>query len=113
MEDPTYLEEDGYTYSYPPVSELPPSDVGKTSIGLQWGILGEPTGAQLIATTSLVSAFWTTNALEYFQMDVGLGGTYTINDQIQFHATVNAAPRYRKALTLGYDFHTGVRYLFD
>ena len=28
----------------------------------------------------------------------GVGATYTINDQYQFHSTVSLAPRYRKQL---------------
>ena len=39
--------------------------------------------------------------MEYFSPEVGGGVTYTIADQIQFHGTITAAPRYRKEVFLG------------
>ena len=111
--NPEFTEEEGYEYTFPEYDSLSPTDVGVTSIGLQWTLLGDPTGAQLMATTSLSSAFWTPQSTEYFLIDVGLGGSYTVQDRFQTYATINFAPRYRKSLSMGINTCIGARILFD
>lgn len=118
LNNPTYTvtnDEDGnpYTYTHPDYESVPARDDGALTVGLQWGVWGEPTGFQVTALTALTSGFWTIDNLEYFSPEVGAGVTYTIADQIQFHGTVTAAPRYRKQLYLGANSYVGVRYLFD
>ena len=111
--NPVFTEEEGYEYAYPDYDSLGPTDVGLTGIGLQWTVWGDPTGVQAIATTSLSSAFWTPQSTEYFLIDVGLGGSYTVQDRFQTYATVNFSPRYRKALSVGMNTFVGARVLFD
>jgi hypothetical protein len=118
INNPEYTEtkdENGnsYTYTHPDYSTSEPRNDGLISVGLQWGLWGEPTGFQVIAATSFASGFWTIDNLEYFIVEVGPGVTYTINDQYQFHSTVCFAPRYRKQMYLGMTTYAGVRYLFD
>jgi hypothetical protein len=118
LNDPTYTvdkNDDGenYTYSHPDYASEDDRDDGVISVGLQWGIWGEPTALQIIGVTAFSSGFWTVDSLEYFMPEAGLGATYTINDQYQFHSTVSLAPRYRKGLLWGTNAVAGVRYLFD
>ena len=113
LQNPSYLEEEGYTYEHPNYDELTPRDDGVISIGLQWGIWGEPTAFQVIGTTSLASGFWTVDNLEYFVLDAGVGAMQTLNDQLQFYGTVNFSPRYRKQLLVSSNAFVGARFLFD
>ncbi len=118
LNNPTYTvtnDEDGnpYSYTHPDYESVDARDDGLLTVGLQWGVWGEPTGFQVTALTALTSGFWTIDNLEYFSPEVGAGVTYTIADQIQFHGTVTAAPRYRKQVYLGANSYVGVRYLFD
>ena len=100
-------------YTHPPYNTLETSNTGSTSIGLQWGLWGNPTGFQLIGTTVLTAGFWTTANTEYFLPEAGIGGTYTINDTIQLHAELAGGVRYRKAIYTSTNIYAGVRYLFD
>ena len=46
-------------------------------------------------------------------IDIGLGGSYTVQDRFQTYATINFAPRYKKALSMGVNTYIGARVLFD
>jgi len=118
LNDPNYTvtnDDNGepYSYTHPDYSSTTGRNDGLISVGLQWGLWGEPTGFQVIASTAFASGFWTVDNLEYFIFEVGPGVTYTINDQYQFHSTVCFAPRYRKQMFMGVTSYAGVRYLFD
>ena len=118
LQNPTYTvtnDEDGnpYDYTHPDYDSSDARNDGLITVGLQWGLWGEPTGLQVIGVTALTSGFWTIDNLEYFSPEVGAGVTYTIADQVQFHGTLTAAPRYRKQMYLGASSYVGVRYLFD
>ena len=86
---------------------------GIISIGLQWGIFGEPSEFEIIATTMLASGFWTKDSLEYFVLDVGAGATYTLGNNIQVFGVASFSPRYRKQLALGGQATLGARVIFD
>ena len=113
LNKPEMVTEEGYEYFYPPAHELPARNEGLVSIGLQWGIWGEPTEFQIIGTTSLVSGFWTVDNLEYFTPEAAIGATYTVDERVQFQMTLAASPRYRKQLYVGGNSYLSVRYLFD
>ena len=118
LNNPSYTvteDEDGvpYTYEHPDYEAVENRNDGHLSVGLQWGLYGEPTGFQVIGLTALTAGFWTIDNLEYFSPEVGAGVTYTLADQIQFHTTATVAPRYRKQVLLGTNVVAGVRYLFD
>ena len=118
LQNPSYTvatDDDGepYTYTHPDYDNSAARNDGIISVGLQWGLWGEPTGFQVIASTSFAAGFWTVDNLEYFIAEVGPGVTYTINDQYQFHASVVASPRYRKQMYMAATTYAGVRYLFD
>ena len=113
ISNPAVPQDDEHTYTHPDYETLPPRDDGLISVGLQWGLWGDPVGFQVVGVTALSSGFWTIDNLEYFTAEVGGGVTYTINDQIQFHGTVVASPRYRKQIYFATNTYAGVRYLFD
>ena len=110
LEDPDVKGDD---YTHPPYSDTGVDNDGMISIGLQWSLWGDPTGFQLIGTTSLTAGFWTKANTEYFLPEAGLGATYTINDAVQVHSTVAGGVRYRKGMLTSGNFVVGVRYLFD
>ena len=86
---------------------------GLIAIGLQWGIWGEPTGFEVVATTLLTSGFWTVDSLEYFVIDIGAGATYSPQENMQFFGVLSFAPRYRKQFALGGQATVGARVFFD
>ena len=111
--NPEVPSSEEYTYTHPDYESLSPRTDGLISVGLQWGLWGEPTAFQLIATTSLTSCFWTVDNLEYVSLEGGLGATYTLGERIQFHGTAAFSPRYKKQLFLAGNGYLSVRYLFD
>lgn len=111
LENPEIAGDEDYTH--PPYDTLEVNNAGTASIGLQWGLWGNPTGLQLIGTTVLTSGFWTKANTEYFLPEAGVGATYTINDTIQLHGEIAGGIRYRKAVYISSNVYFGVRYLFD
>ncbi|MEC7946502.1 MAG: hypothetical protein VX265_02975 [Myxococcota bacterium] len=106
---------DGSTNDYvcPDYDSLETEPVGAMTVGLQWGLLGDPRGFQLGASLMLGSAFATPDNLEYFIGEPGAFVTYTMNEKYQLLANVNASVRYRKEYNIGANTYVGVRYLFD
>ena len=100
-------------YYFPEESTKGTRDDGLISIGLQWGIWGEPTQFEIIATTLLTSGFWTADSLEYFVVDVGAGATYSVQENIQLFGIASFSPRYRKQLYFAGQATLGARFLFD
>ncbi|MEL6348958.1 MAG: hypothetical protein AAFV53_37990 [Myxococcota bacterium] len=98
---------------FPAASEVGLRTDGVCTMGVQWGLLGDPDGTQLILTSLIGSAFITRDNLEYLVAEVGIGGTYTINNQLQFFGTLNVAGRYRKRVSHTEGAFVGVRYMFD
>lgn len=98
--------------TFPTYGEATRSDLVAT-MGIQWGLLGEPDGQQLVLTTLFGSAFATRDNLEYAIGEVGVGGTMMLNDTLQAFATLNGNVRYRKRLSGEGGAYIGVRYMFD
>jgi len=90
-----------------------PRDVGMISGGLQWGLVGAPTGLQLTLYTGIGSGFLTNDFTEFLTAEIGVGGTYTIQRRIQVHAELTGGLRYRKRFYHTENLTLGVRYLFD
>ena len=104
---------DASTFTHPNYDELENKTIGIMAVGVQWGIVGVPTGFQFGATTMIGSGFMTRENLEFFLGEPGVFVTYTIADNILFMGNVAAAVRYRKAFDFGGTGTVGVRYLFD
>jgi hypothetical protein len=98
---------------YPDYESLGPRDVGVAEIGIQWGLLGDPSGLQLTLTTLIGTGFITSDSTEFFLADAGIGGTWSVAESIQLYANVGANFRHRKTPSYGPAAYAGVRYLFD
>ena len=96
-----------------PAHEEPAVTNGLMRVGVQWGLLGDPSGLQLVMNSMGGTAFATPDNLEYIQLQLDVGATYTINDRIQPFANVSVAGRYRKRVYMTENMFVGVRYLFD
>jgi hypothetical protein len=97
---------------YPTYDETTRTDLIAT-MGVQWGLYGEPDGRQLILTTLFGSAFATLDNLEYAIGEVGIGGTMMLSENLQLAGTLNGNIRYRKRITGAGGAYLGIRYMFD
>lgn len=106
-------ESSEYDYTYPPAHEQGAEQNGLIMVGVQWGLLGDPSGLHLVLNSLGGSAFATPQNLEYVQLELDVGATYTLNERIQPFALASMAARYRKRVVLTENVFIGVRYLFD
>jgi hypothetical protein len=114
-QEPDLSGEEGDTseYVYPAAHEEEAITVGAATVGVQWGIFGDPTGVQFIATTMAGTAFLTSDNLEFFIFEPGVGVSWTTSDRIQVFGNANWQVRFRKTFSQGANVTAGVRYLFD
>lgn len=98
---------------YPAASEQGATIKGLMSVGVQFGVYGDPDGFQLVIDGLLGSCFITDDSLQFLQVDVGPGVTWNATQALQLYGTLAATGRYRKGLSMGGNAYIGVRYLFD
>jgi hypothetical protein len=98
---------------HPDYDALGPRDIGVAEIGIQWGLLGDPSGVQLALSTLVGTGFLTNDSSEFALADVGIGGTFAATESIQLFANVAAIVRHRKIVSYGPAAYAGARYLFD
>ena len=98
---------------YPPAHEQDTRHVGVLGLGIQWGLLGDPTGTQLNVTSVVGSGFLTTDNTEFVLLETGVGGTHNLTETLQLAGTLAATMRYRKGASFGPNAYVGIRYLFD
>ena len=98
---------------HPNYDELGNQHTGVLGLGVQWGLLGDPSDKQLVLTSLVGSGFVTTHNTEYVMLEVGAGGTYNLTDTLQANANLAVTVRNRKQLSVGPNIYAGVRYLFD
>lgn len=110
--DPTLSGVDPSDAIFPVYEESTRTDLA-TTMGVQWGLYGEPDRTQLVLTTMFGSAFATVDNLEYAIGDVGIGGTMMLGDTVQLVGTINAGVRYRKRISMTESAFVGIRYMFD
>ena len=112
--DPAALGEDtSYDYIFPDVEAKGGRTVGAFSVGMQWGLWGDPNGFQVVANSLIGSGFWTVDNLEYALFEAGVGAAYTMNERFQVVGSLDATARYRKRFHFGSDVWVSARYLFD
>lgn len=99
--------------TFPPASEQGWSTVGVMLVGVQWSLLGDPKGKELVLHSLAGTGFATINSLEYLQVDVGPGYNMMLGDRLQLSASLAATARYRKGLSVGPNVYAGIRYIFD
>jgi hypothetical protein len=97
---------------FPVYDETTRTDITAT-MGIQWGLYGDPEMRQLVLTTMFGSAFGTIDNLEYAIGDIGIGGTMMLTETIQLAGTVNGGVRYRKQFNMTEGAYLSVRYIFD
>jgi hypothetical protein len=98
---------------HPDYDALDPRDVGIAQIGIQWGLLGDPNGVQLVLNTLAGTGFLTEDSTEFGLAEAGVGGTWAANESVQVFASVADTLRMRKIVDYGPAAYAGVRYLFD
>ena len=102
-----------FEYVYPAAHEQDIRKVGVATVGIQWGLWGDPSGFQLTGLTLIGSGFATLDNTEFFLMEPGIGVTYSIGPSLQAHANLTGAIRVRKSWAYGGDAYAGIRYMFD
>ena len=98
---------------HPDYDSVDARDIGVIGLGVQWGILGDPSGGQLVINSLVGSGFITTDNTEFVKVELGVGGTWNFTEAIQGMANVNGVMRARKRLSFGPSATLGIRYLFD
>lgn len=86
---------------------------GVASVGLNWGVFGNPDTAQLGFTAQLGSGFLAQNHNEFLQANLGPMVTWKVARQVQLFGDATYQVRYRKGFSHGGNLAVGVRYLFD
>lgn len=95
-----------------------PLNQGIITGGLQWGVLGDPTGLQGVVVANVGAAVFTEDLTSFITGEVGVGGTWMPDRHIQVAATVVGAARingirYKNRIMPAANAYVGVRYLFD
>ena len=98
---------------YPAAHEEKARNVGVLGLGIQWGVLGDPSGTQMNVTSVVGSGFLTTDNTEFVLLEAGVGGTHNLTETLQLSGTLAATMRYRKGASFGPNAYVGIRYLFD
>ncbi len=98
---------------YPPAHEQDTRHVGTVALGIQWGVLGDPSDMQLVINSLVGSGFITVDNTEYMLIETGVGGTYNFSPELQAVANIDVVARHRKRFTFGPAINLGIRYMFD
>ena len=99
--------------TFPPAHEQDPRNVGTLGLGVQWGVLGDPTGTQLNVGAVVGTGFITTDNTEFLMVETGVGATHNLTSTLQASANLMGTMRFRKHMSFGPNVYAGIRYLFD
>ncbi len=88
-------------------------NVGIGTIGLSWGILGNPNKFQFGAATHIGAAFLTTDYTDYLMLQAGPMFTYRPNRQVMVFGEALYTARFRFEVSHAPTVNAGVRYFFD
>jgi hypothetical protein len=95
---------------------------GVASVGLSWGIFGNPDTWQVGVAGQLGSGFLSTNSTTptgettsptFLQANIGPMATYKVARQVQLFTDLSYQARYHKTVDHGANLLVGARYLFD
>jgi hypothetical protein len=86
---------------------------GMASMGLNWGIVGNPNKFQVGLSAHLGSGFLTNDHTEFFNLQLGPTANFRFNRQVIGFVDVHATARFRKEFGFGNQAMAGVRYMFD
>jgi hypothetical protein len=98
---------------HPDYDSLEARQIGVLGLGLQWGVLGDPSDKQIVVNTMIGSGFITTDNTEFVIIELGAGGTLNFTENLQAVANLSGHVRARKHFSYGPTMHMGLRYLFD
>jgi hypothetical protein len=90
-----------------------PRHIGIATIGLQIGLIGEPSGFQVTAVGAVGSGFLTNDHTEFLVVELGGGFTHPLGRQVQLFGNVVGNMRVRKGTNFGATSYVGTRFLFD
>jgi hypothetical protein len=105
-----------------PVDALPegPTRIGMATVGVHWGVIGDPTGFQAHIGTHVGAGMVTVDSTtgegssqEFLLGEVALGAHYHFARSFQVYADVAYGTRYRKEFSPGGNAYVGFRYMFD
>ena len=87
--------------------------VGVGTIGLSWGILGNPNKFQFGAATHIGAAFLTNDYTDYLMLQAGPMFTYRPNRQVMVFGEALYTARFRFEVEHAPTVNAGIRYFFD
>jgi hypothetical protein len=87
--------------------------IGMASVGLSWGVIGNPDGFQLGLSAHAGSGFLTNDRTEFLMAQIGPTASYRVGRQVVLFGDVQYAMRFRKELSNGALVTLGARYMFD
>lgn len=90
-----------------------PYTIGVGTLGLAWGVVGDPNGFQLSVMGEMGSGFLTKEHTEFFLLQGGPSVQYMVGPALQLHADLEYGLRMRKTVDHGPTAYIGARYLFD
>lgn len=90
-----------------------PRNIGIATVGVEFGILGQPDGFMFTGYAGMGAGFLTTDHTEFLQLELGPGVAYAFGRNIEAFANVVYLTRYRKGFFHGPNAYAGVRYMFD
>jgi hypothetical protein len=109
-----------------PIFAVPdgPTHIGAATVGVQWGVIGDPTGFQAHIATHLGAGMVTVDNSsgadnlegsnqEFLIGEAGIGAHYHFARSLQIVADVTYTMRYRKVFYPGGNVYLGFRYMFD
>lgn len=87
--------------------------IGMASVGLDWGVVGNPDSFQAGLSAHIGSGFLTADKTEFFTILVGPTASYRFTRQVSVFADLQYRVRFRKELSNGAGVVLGARYMFD
>ena len=109
-----------------PIYAIPegPTHIGVATVGVHWGVIGDPTGFQAHIASAVGAGIVTvdnsSNAenlegsnQEFLIGEAGIGAHYHFANNMQLYADVAYTMRYRKVFYPGGNVYLGFRYMFD
>ena len=89
------------------------SHIGIASVGVVFGMFGDPDSFQMTSSVYVGSGFLTTDHREFLLAEAGVGATLALTPGTQAFGTIQYSMRHRKGFRHGANAVLGVRYLFD
>lgn len=108
VDEPVYAVPDG------------PTVMGIATVGVHWGVIGDPTGFQAHIATHLGAGIVTVDpdtgegtSQEFLLGEAGIGAHYHFARNLQVYGDLAYTMRYRKSFFPGANAYLGFRYMFD